>query len=207
MSIEVQGSVGSQSPSAGDGTILSLRLGRTGDTVVSELHGRYFEQMRSGRMFSAANQAAQAVSVALATSYTGLLLYNPPNSGRIIVPNLLKYAISVAPAAIATIGLLGGYSGTGGVTVQTTALTVQSNQIGNSSKGVGVALSAATIVTPTYIVELLDGFTAAALSAPTPVVDLGGAFGILPGGFLAFSALTAVTGYGFMTWEEVDLPL
>lgn len=205
--MEIEVKVGPQAGAAGDGSLLSLRGGRTGAAIVQELHGRYWEQTRSGRMYSAANQAAQAVSVALATTYTGLLLYNPLNSGKVLVPNKTKYSLSVAPAAIATLGLLTGYAATGGVTAQTTALTVQSNQIGNASVGVGRALSAATIVTPTLLATLYDGFTAAALPGPTMVTDLEGSFGILPGGFIGFYALTAVTGLGWMSWEEVDLPL
>lgn len=205
--MDLMGEVGPQAGSAADGTPLIWRMGRTGDGIVSELHGRYFEQMRTGRMYSAANQAAQAVSVALATTYTGLMLYNPIGSGKILVPNKVKYALSVAPAGIATIGLLAGFSATGGVTAQTTKLTVQNNQIGNSAAGVGIALSAATITTPTWLQEMYDGFTAAALPAPTVPVDLEGLYGILPGGFIGVGVLTAVTGLGSIAWEEVDLPL
>lgn len=189
------------------GVRTKARAGRTGDLIVSELHGRYFEQMRSTRSFNAANQAAQAVSVALATTYTGILLYNPINSNVLIVPLKVKFALSVAPAAIAPIGLLSGFSATGGVTAQTTPLTTKSNQIGNSVTASAIVLSAATIVTPTYLAQIWDGFTAAALPAPQSPFDLEGLFGILPGGFIGISALTAVTGLGFVSWEEVDLPL
>lgn len=184
-----------------DGSEAPLRAGKTGEAVITNLHGRYFEQTYRGNMFSAANQAAQAVSVALATTYTGLMLYNPIGSGKILVPNLVKFSLSVAPAAIASIGLISG--------VQTaaptglTALTVRSTQIGNASTGSGVAYSAATISTPVWLQQLVDGFTAAALPAPSPVVDLQGAYEILPGGFIAIGALTAVTGLGSITWEEV----
>lgn len=199
--------VGPQAAAAGDGTALGARGGRTGDVIVSELHGRYFEQMRSGRMFSAANIAAQAVSVALSTTYTGLLLYNPVNSGKLLVPNKVKFALSVAQVAIATIGLLSGYAATGGVTSATTPLISRSNQIGNSAVGVGVSLSAATITTPVYTAQMFDGFTAGAFGAPQGMLDLEGVFGLLPGAFIGIAALTAVTGLGFISWEETDLPL
>lgn len=203
MKVEITGQVG---PAAlADGVSAQpFREGKSGEAIIQQLHGRYFEQCYRGNVFSAANQAAQAVSVALATTYTGLLLYNPLGSGKVLVPLKVKYALSVAPAAIATVGLLGGFSGTGGVTAQTTALGVQSSQIGNLSKGVGIALSAATIVTPTWIKQLWDGFTAAALPAPQVPVDLEGIIEILPGGFLAVGALTAVTGLGSIFWEEVN---
>lgn len=187
------------------GGIGTLRGGNAGDLIVSELHGRYFEQSSRGQIFTIANQAAQAVSAALATTYTGLCLYNPPNSGKILVPLKVKYALSVAPAAIATIGLIQGFSMTGGVTAQTALVTPVSNVIGGQD-GVGIGLSQATIVTPTWLAHLVDGFTAAALPAPTVPIELEGLYSILPGGFIAIGALTAVTGLGWMTYEEVDIP-
>lgn len=182
-----------------------LRKGRTGSLVATDAHGRYYEGSSRGAIYTAANQAAQAVTVALATTYTGILLYNPPGSGKLLNLLKIKYALSVAPAAIATIGLLGGFSATGGVTAQTTKLAVQSARIGDTSAGAGIALSAATIVTPTWIFQLEDGFTAAALPNPTLLTDLEGMFSILPGGFLGIGALTAVTGLGSIAWEEVPV--
>lgn len=200
----IQGQVGAPAASSAPGSTPTARLGNLNDTIVSELHGRYYESAYRGASFSAANQAAQAVSAALATTYTGLVLYNPPGSGVNLVPNKVKYALSVAPAAIAPIGLISGFVSTGGVTAQTTLLTVRSNLIGGAA-GKGIALSAATIITPVWLAQLFDGFTAAALPNPTPLVDLEGAFVIPPGGFIGIGALTAVTGLGFMSWEEVPV--
>ena len=182
-----------------------VRLGHTGEVVTSTYLADYAQAGLDGISFSAANQAAQAVSVALATTYTGLCLYNPLGSGVILVPKLVKYALSVAPAAIAPIGLIAGYAATGGVTAETTPLIVQSSQIGNGSRGKARAFSAATIATPTWLQQLWGGFTAAALPAPQAVADLRGAFQILPGGFIAVGALTAVTGLGSIVWDEVSI--
>jgi hypothetical protein len=203
MPIPVSGTVGPAAANAGDGATLPLRLGHTGEVVVQQLHARYTEAMARGLIFSAANQAAQAVSVALATTYTGLLLYNPPQSNKILVPLKVKFALSVAPAAIATLGLLGGYAATGGVTAQTSKLTVQSTQVGSPNAGAGIALSQATIATPTWMQQLADGFTAASLPNPTGLTDLEGCWAILPGGFMGIGALTAVTGLGSIVWAEL----
>lgn len=203
MNAEISGQVGPQI--SADGSNPNVRLGRGAELVVQALHGRYYEQSFRGNIYTAANQAAQAVSVALNTTYTGLCLYNPVGSGKNLVPLKLKYGLSVAPAGIATIGVIAGFAATGGVTAQTAALTRQSSIIGNLSTGVGIPLSAATIVTPTWLFQLVDGFTAGALPAPSPVVDLEGLFVIAPGGFIAIGALTAVTGLGGISWEEVAL--
>jgi hypothetical protein len=84
MPVEVNMQVGPQQLS--DGVSALPRLGKLGDQIVTELHPRYYEQTYRGAMFSAANQSAQAVSVALATTYTGLCLYNPVNSGKNLSP-------------------------------------------------------------------------------------------------------------------------
>ncbi len=157
--MELTVNVGPQGIALGDGSDVQARAGRTGDMIVSELHGRYFEQMRSNRMFSAANQAAQAVSVALTTTYTGLLLYNPLGSNKLLVPNILNFAPSIAEVALSVIGLLGGFAATGGVSAQTTKITVQSNQIGNTAVGAGIALAAATITTPTVLAAMAPAIT------------------------------------------------
>lgn len=201
--MRMEGQVGPVAVNAADGSSLPIRQGHTGEIIIQQLNGRYFEAMARGNLFSAANQAAQAVSVALATAYTGLCLYNPVNSGKILVPLKVKYALSVAPAAIATIGLISGFAATGGVTAETTPLTARSTQVGNDARPVGRALSAATIVTPVWMQQLQDGFTAAALPGPTILTDLEGVFGILPGGFIAVGALTAVTGLGSIVWQEL----
>jgi hypothetical protein len=200
-----QGQVGQQLNANGAVPLQGLRQLPQGDMAVSELHPRYFEQGRYGNTYTAANQAAQAISVALATTYTGLLLYNPIGSGVMLVPTKIAYPLSVAPVAIATIGLIAGFAATGGVTAQTTKLVNQSSQIGNASTGKGIALSAATIVTPTWIMGLRDGAAAAAFPADIGPVDLEGIFQILPGGFIAVGALTAVTGLGSIAWEEVPI--
>jgi hypothetical protein len=185
-----------------DGTVNPLRASRLGALVSTDGHARYQEPGLRGRMFVAANQAAQAISVALATAYTGLLLYNPIGSGVILIPNKVKFALSVAPAAIATIGLISGFQSAAGPT-GTTPVVARSSIIGNTKTPVGQVFSVATITTPVWHAHLLDGFTAAALPAPNVPIDLEGIFQIYPGGFLGIGALTAVTGLGSISWEEV----
>lgn len=197
-----EGKVGIQTLS--DGSVSELRTGKTGELVASQLHGQYYEQSSRRQLFWAANQSAQAVSAALATTYTGLCVYNPIGSGVLLSLLRIKFALSVAPAAIATIGLISGYTESGGVTAQTTPLTVGNCRIGGQDSA-GIALSAATIVTPTWLAQLYDGFTAASLPAPTPPVDLGGMYTVPPGAFVAIGALTAVTGLGSIVWEEIPL--
>lgn len=202
MAISVELNVGPQAVAAGDGTDIASRAGRTGDQIVSELHGRYFEQARSGRMFSAANQAIQATSVGLATTYTGLVLYNPLNSGKVL--SLNKVGLGITTTAAAAGGLLGGWAATGGVSAFTTRLTTQSNQIGNAAVSSAVALSAATISTPTILQALWTINATTAIQAH--FVDMEGSFLILPGAFIGIYTNAAISAFMSMAWEEVDAP-
>jgi hypothetical protein len=206
MTVKIKRDIGPQALSGADSAEINARAGKTGEGIIQQLHGRYYEQSSRSNIYSSANSAAQAVSAALATAYTGIGLYNPVGSGVLLVPLKVKFALSVAPAAIATIGLITAFASTGAVTTATTALIVRSQLIGNSSPGRGLTYSSATITTPVWLMQLVDGFTAAALPAPSPVVDLEGSVAILPGGFVGIGALTAVTGLGSISWEEVPYP-
>lgn len=201
--IQLYGVVGPQPGS--DAADMPIRLGKSAEVVVQELHGRYYEQVVRGNVFGASNQAAQAVSVALATTYTGLCLSNPLGSGKNLVLLSAGYALSVAPVAIASIHLIGGSSPSTNV-AHTAAVTPINMLLGNTSSPVAKVDSQATIPTPVYIAALMGGFTAGALPAsPNALFDLGGQLVIGPGGFIAIGALTAVTGFGSFVWEECPI--
>lgn len=186
-----------------DGNSQPLRGTRDGGQVTQLLHGDYTEMVLRGNAYVANNQAAQAVSVALATTYTGLCLSNPLNSGKDLIVNMVSFALSVAPAAIASLHLIGGFSATANVT-HTAAITPENCLIGSSNASAAKVDSQATIPTPTYKWALEHGFTAAALpNHALPTFECKGMFVLQPGAFIAIGALTAVTGFGSMMWEEI----
>lgn len=192
-----------------DGANAVGRITKTGDQAVSDAHGRYQEATLRGNVFTASNVAAQAVSVALTTTYTGLCLSNPAGNTKNLVLLAGQYAITVAEAAIASQHLIAGYSSAGIVT-HTTPLAspgIQSAIINGSSNSTAKVDSAATIVNPYYLMPIRAGFTAAALGGPGmgSWVDFGGLFVIPPGGWVAWGALTAITGFGGFAWEEVPI--
>lgn len=168
--------------------------------------GRYTDAALDRRVYRAANQAAQAWTVALATTYTGIVLSNPFNSGVNLVPLFAGFALSVAPAAVASIGFFGGYSPT--AVIHTTPLDVLSTMLDQEqSTAVGKVDSAATLPgTPRWLLPFMGGFTAAALPATSPApMDLGGIFVVPPGAYFGIAALTVVTGFGGLVWEEVPI--
>lgn len=164
----------------------------------------YCQQAFNKQIFSAANQAAQATTVALATTYTGLVLSNPNNSPNNLFLLRVSWALSVAPAAVATIGIMGNVSTTN--VTHTTPATVVSGFLGYNAapKAFGLVDSSATLpVAPVWLEQLMGGFTAAALpSSPLANFDFKGSYCIPPGGFIAIGSLTAVTGLGSIAWLE-----
>lgn len=166
----------------------------------------YRDANARNRLFRAGNQGAQAVSVALATAYTGLCLSNPLSGTRRLHLRGVGVALTVAPAAIASLHLIGGHSAVAEVT-HTAALTPESTRLGSAEVPQGKVDSQATIPTPKFLWSMVSGFTAGALPSMSPhVVDIDGMFTLEPGGFIAIGALTAVTGIFSFAWEEEDLP-
>lgn len=200
--VTYEGRVGSRS--LGDGNKDAPRLDQHG-SMIGNFGGKYAEAARRGLLFAASNVAAQAVTVALATTYTGLLVYNPAGSGKRMILLKAKYALSVAPAAIASLHLLRVPTGTYTHTTPLAAPGIVSAKIGSGLASSMGADSAATIPTPTYLMSAGSGFTAGALYADSQTwLDIDGAITVEPGNGIAWGALTAVTGFGSMLWMEED---
>lgn len=79
--MKIEGQVGPQALS--DGVHTSVRLGRNGELITTELHGRYFEQSLRGNVYHA---CTPNTGIAIATSSTtaGFAIANPLNSGRVV---------------------------------------------------------------------------------------------------------------------------
>ena len=163
--------------------------------------GDTYESAIRNQVFIGSNQAARAVSAALATTYTGLCLSNDAGTGKNLILLRANYALTVAPVAIASMHLIGG----SGTVTHTTPETPESSVIGSTAGvAVGKIDRAATIPTPRYLMSLMSGFTAAALpNFSMPSFEFKGEIIIPPGGFVALGALTALTGFGSFIWAEV----
>lgn len=147
-------------------------------------------------------------SVALATTNTGATLSNPAGSGYNLIVTQATYVLSAVPAAIAAVGLFTGYAA-GGITVHTTAGTVQTSRIGDTENAVGLYDRACTLVgTPrwyrpmgTYLyvatpANQLDTFPMLVVNfAPKEIV-------IPPGGYIGIGTSVATVGFGSISWYE-----
>jgi hypothetical protein len=193
---------------AADGqAIADSRIGPQEQLITDQLHGEMYEASRIGTLFWAANQAAQAISVALTTTYTGLALYNPVGNNRDFILRHYSFTPSIAQVALSVIGLMGGYISTGAITAHTTPLVYGTSMwpmnLGSSAVPTALADSAATIVGP-HIMFTTSGTALAAAGLPTEgLKNVQGGVILQPGSFVALYALTALTGIGAFIWEEV----
>lgn len=183
----------------------NARIGNTSEIMMSDAMPRYYDAAISGNTFYAANQSATTWSIGLATTYTGICISNPQGSGVNLLMKKLSFALSVAPAAIAPLYIIGGYIGAG-IVAHNTPLVPASTLLGGKI-GKALADSACTLAgTPVVIMPIMGGFTAATLPAAGPlIIDLEGSVIIPPGGYIALGALTAVIGFGAFIWDEVPV--
>jgi hypothetical protein len=118
------------------------------------------------------------------------------------------FALTVAPAAIASLHLIGGFNAAANVT-HTTPLAspgIQNAALGRAEQSSAKCDSAATVANPGYLMSLSHGFTAAALpNSMVPLVDVAGQIVLYPGAWVAIGALTAVTGFASFAWQEIPI--
>jgi hypothetical protein len=185
--------------------------------VVSELHGRYYEQAYRGNMFTASVPAAAAI-----TAYSGgaagtpmIALFNPTGSGKNAVILQTSIASVVAASAAGTVAFALYYGQTALTSATITASQQPTNlaslrQAGSSMiTYTNTALTGSTALTNVLPLSAYYWATAAgAFIAPPAIVDINGAVLIPPGGMVALggsAALTSATWIGSLTWEEVPV--
>lgn len=198
----------------GDGqSTLDSRIGQQGDLIVSELHGRYYEQAVRRNMFFALSKA-RATSIG-ATAQIGLIIYNPSDSG--VNLSLTKWISAVVATSATLTGLvLGlGYQATTPTTVTAadaqgcTFSLLQSATVFNQGKA--RAYSIATLLAAPLDAWLLHHNTAAiAITGGDQFTgDLEGMFIVPPGGLATIQALGAAAAASGHTcslaWEEVPI--
>ncbi len=204
----IQGQVGPQFVT--DGTEPTIRMGKTAEQIIQQLHGRYYEAVYRRTMFNGAI-TGQVTTVGLATTYTGLCLSNPVGSPVNLVLDKVGFAFIVAFAAGSAVGLMTGYSAGTNVT-HTTPVTPRSQFYTGGGGGYGLLDSAATLpVAPTVNTILASGLTGAITTTPfvpNGLVDLEGSIILPPGAYCAIYTSTAsgaAAGAFSFTWEEVPV--
>lgn len=199
------GKVGRQTLS--DGSAGVARIDKDGNLAVAPYGGKYVDAVLAGRMFTAANQAAVALTAAFATTYTGLVLENPAGSGKNLILHEVSYACTVAVPTATALGLMTGADAGDAAT----AITPR-NRLKSASAPASVAIvdNGCTLVGTPVLEELFttawtEATTAGSLAQPNRVV-LDGSLIITPGYYVAVysaAANTAAFLFSFL-WEEVN---
>lgn len=191
-----------------DGAQIVARGGKTGAQVVADAHGRYFEAVARGNVYTACNQSSTTFTLFGTTTATGFLLSNPSGSGKNLAILQIGYArVTAESAAIEQLVLSGAYASQ--TLSSLTALSTRSMLVGSNATGVGVAYSAATlsaagvIIAPAFVPSV--SATAPVNNGPMAMVDYGGSIVIAPGSWLQLAAgfTNTLAGIASMTWEEV----
>jgi len=207
----IQGQVGpSSQQSVQPGATPAVRLGQQGDLIASEYHGRYYETTYRKQMFTGVSTSATTTTVGTATTFTGLVLYNPLNSTVNLVLNKVGMAFIVAFPAAATVGLMTGQSFTPISTFSTSNTSTRSQFVG-APQGYGVVYASATLQgVPQIATVLQSGYTGAITTTPetTNFWDMEGSIILPPGAYVA-SYTSTVSGtnafWGSFQWEEIPV--
>lgn len=198
-----QGVVGVQN-NGDSATPITQQFDQQGAGLVTELHGRYYQQTVRGNVFSVQTQGtAVTTTAALATTWTGLGISNPASSGVNLV--LLAFsATQFAVGAAATIGILGG------VGVLTRTLAAQPRLIGLGTLAKANCSATDTISTPLLIATYGSVGSLATTGYGLEnglFVDVAGGIVVPPGSFIgSYTSIVTTTALNFgFVWEEVPI--
>lgn len=213
-----------------DGAYGEIRLGRLGDAIISELHGRFYEQAYRGNLFSG---GMGLTSISNATFTTGTLsasctpvvgVWNPVGSGVNLV--ILQAVLGIAITAATNTGghpfVWATSVGNGVITTGAAPLSRATLQAaGSKAKDMsGAALTGLTTNMVVRQASALGGGSSANFSfvgtavgqATTPggfqVENLDGSLIVPPGGVLALLATTTPVAHSAasgIVWEEVQI--
>lgn len=203
MGVDINTQVGPQR--AADGVSVDIRQAKSAELVVVDAHGRYHEPGSRGLIFSAANQAAVASPAGLTAASVNFTLYNPIGSGYLLSLLNIAIALGAAPVAATAIWLVGNLNPAAAAPATVTLLNIINNLL-NSQSGVGKAYSTATLPAAPVIIRPLAFVDAASNNAAGSFKDeVAGAIIIPPGCAVSIQALTAVSLFAAMDWEEIPI--
>lgn len=83
-----------------DGTTITANAGRANDLLVSELHGKYFQQAYRGNVFYASTATGGVVIPIASTLTPTYSIWNPAGSGKLLVPIVTLIGWTATTAAL-----------------------------------------------------------------------------------------------------------
>lgn len=161
---------------------------------------------RQGQLYTATNAAAASV-VAVSTTETGLILYNPVGSNKILAIVYAGFAFTTAPAAVVNLGIAVMGPNPTTLTGLTAVNVLSGSGSGNAGNAVGRAYNAATLPVAPVMQRINFGaaFGSAVGESPSTYIDyVDGAIMVQPGGVACLAAVTTTAvGLGSFAWIEV----
>ena len=199
------------SVSMSQGSQPAQRAGQLGDLIISNLHGRYYEQNYRKNLFHAANQSAVTTSAGITTAYVGCSVANPNGSGVNAVITRVGFGIIVANTAGTMFGIVAGYSATSNVTAGG-AITPQAGFYGSGATPRCTANASPTLPANPVITHILASGGTGALTVvvgnPMTTFELDGSLILPPGAYCGIYTNVASGASGFMgsiSWVEIPL--
>lgn len=200
-----------------DGSLVLNRASKDGAAVVTELHGKYYEQASRGRLFYGMSASAGIALIVAATTGGHPTLFNPLGSGinASIVRLYLAYASGTnAPTALAWAQTTnaGAAAATGSPILTATLVAANNGLIGSSNTSLAKWSPTTNTFTaaPTVIGGVGVGLTTmVSTSTNNPnalIVDYDGSLVVGQGAALSLVSIAATTTALFnvtVVWEEV----
>ena len=191
------------------GVGLPVLVDSSGRMITVQRGGKYYDAVAAGRVYVAANQAAVALTDAMATTYTGLVLFNPSTSTKNLVLLGCGYATTIAVPTATVLGLMTGTVVTAATMTAATAITPRNRLVGSTSTSVAIVDDACTL-NGTPVLEQVFGHgwteaTTAGSVGPNTWQDLDGSLVVQPNSYVAFYSFAAVAAAFILSflWEEV----
>ena len=218
----IQGVVGAPAQSMQPGSNPSLRQGNLGDLVVTELHGKWYEQCYRGNLFSVGMTATalSANSFTLTAATTPIIgVWNPPTSNVNLVIAKAKCTIAIAGNSAVAPGAFVWATSIGNGAISQGLIPINRKTLaaaGSQAKGFNLT-TALTGLTNNLVIQSASSFgtlVAAQGATATPfmsgesVEEFDGSIIIPPGGVLALLntiSSQTVSVSSELLWEEVPL--
>lgn len=204
----------------GDGTVNPTRSGRTGETIVADGKGRYYEQVSRGNVYSlilaatTTNISAGNIDAAAAAASTQFALWNPAGSGKNL--SLLKFALNVISGTTPAGGVHHSF-GTAPSIATSVVSPIANNLIGaplqNVAKALthvsGAALTGGGALSLLRVADIAFSAGTEAQLAPGKAIEyIDGEIVIGPGQMWVptwtGAGTTVLNGYS-ITWEEIPV--
>lgn len=222
-----QGYVGQYKSADGGSPAQGFRQGQQGELIFSELHGRFYEQVRNGNVYSIGSGATalSANTISLSATTTPILgVWNPASSpvNLVILQCALQVYINTLTTPVGCGPLVWASSiGNAGITLGSAPFNRKTLvAAGSQAKGFpgGVALTGLTNALVVFegadlanTTILTHGTVTAVnpMSSTGGVQNFDGSLIVPPGGVLALLNTTSTTTCsvaGRLLWEEVLLP-